>query len=148
MHINGNIDMQRSIFFQHLSWMHHVDFHQSQDHVKLSSPCIISMSLVAPVKPSIMVVVVAMPTNMRRRICANMSAQSTVRKTNMPAFLLINLTRPGLICSVFFFTQISTYLIKKNLLLNCLFKGSSQSLLIFIIWSYGIWLEMYFFPLF
>lgn len=94
--------------------MHHVDFHQSQDHVKLSSPCIISMSLVAPVKPSIMVVVVAMPTNMRRRICANMSAQSTVRKTNMPAFLLINLTRPGLICSVIFFTQISTYLIKKK----------------------------------
>lgn len=61
--------------------MHHVDFHQNQDHVKLSSPGIILMSRVTPVKLSIMVAVIAMPTDLRRRIFANISANSTVRKT-------------------------------------------------------------------
>lgn len=61
--------------------MQHVEFHQNQDHVKLSSPGIILMSRVTPVKLSIMVVVIAMATNLRRRIFANISANSTVRKT-------------------------------------------------------------------
>lgn len=61
--------------------MHRVDLHLNQEDVKLSNPCIISMPVQTYVNCLIMVVVVAMPTNLRRKISANMSAKSTVRRT-------------------------------------------------------------------
>lgn len=63
--------------------MHRVDLYLKQEDVKLSNPCIISMSVQLYVNPSIMVVVVAMQTHLRRKISANMSAKSTVRRTTL-----------------------------------------------------------------
>lgn len=63
--------------------MNHVDLHQNQDDAKLSNPCIISMPVTTCVNRSITVVVVEMPTNLKRNIYANMSAKRTVGRTTL-----------------------------------------------------------------
>lgn len=66
-----------------LPQMNHVDLHQKQDDAKLWNPCIISMPVLTCVNRSIMVVVVAMPTNLKLKVYVNMSAKNTVGWTTL-----------------------------------------------------------------
>lgn len=63
--------------------MNHVDLHQKQDDAKLSNLCIISMPVTTCVNRLIMVVVVAMPTNLKLKVYAKMSAKNTVGRTTL-----------------------------------------------------------------
>lgn len=67
--------------------MNHGDLHLNKGDVKLLNLCITSVQVTTHLNCLIMMVVVAMPTNLRRKIYANTSAKCTVRETT---FYLLN----------------------------------------------------------
>lgn len=73
----------KRVYSFQLPQMNHVDLHQKQDDAKLSNPCIISMPVTTCVNRSIMVAVVAMPTNLKLKVYVHMSAKNTVGRTTL-----------------------------------------------------------------